>query len=982
METLITTILVNILSNVLTQILLDPTYKGEEGKEPLKPCLDTNLTPILQKAVAKVGRSLELQYSQQEMELRRFLVLPEVDTIVRQVYSSKLFSDAGSLEEIRTEFDLLYGLHLPEGQTGVADLIPSQNLFDLICNGCEKAIDIAIDRGVLSAHEAKSSVRYRLVMDELAAIQKNLDCLQSQKQPNIQDFLKFEKTYRKQIACRHGKIMPPYFSNAHKFPLDQLYVCPNFSSLALQRSHQDKSLALTDFLAKIYRVVLLGNPGGGKSTFTDKLCKDLATRYEDKLLSGRQVTPIHVVLREYGKVKKTHQCSILQFIETTASSKYKVQPPDGAFEYLLLNGRVVVIFDGLDELLDTSYRQIICGDVEAFCNLYPSVPVVVTSREVGYEQAPLDDKRFETFTLSPFKNHQVEEYAKKWFSLGDNGDVDWEQKKQAFLVESESVPDLRSNPLILGLLCNIYRGEGYIPRNRPDVYEKCAMMLFEKWDKSRGIEVGLPFQQHIRPTMMKLAYWIYADEALQGGVTEKKLIKKTTDYLHEKRFEDYDEAEQSACQFVEFCRGRAWVFTDVGTTKDGERLYQFTHRTFLEYFTAKQLVRSCRTPKDLEEILLPKIADGEWDVVAQIAFQEQEKSTEGAADELLQSLINSSKGFKDEQIFNILSFASRCLEFIVPSPKIRKEITQSCFQFCMNSGMNYLNAKSRDKDKYSTSRDIDLIDNLSKSSPENLTTVLGSIESFFTQKIQSKNKYEGMLAFEILLSSDFSNILLEKIVYLESSRIKKICTNSSPLLFKFISRTKIVEINQSSIREVMDCIDSFSRDQACDILHTYSNIFEYSLLAEPILWIMDTILSVDRSVNRNYMILVEKIGKLLFRSIPLRLEKNMLDDFKSHWNLIFSENPVNYNLNISDFNVDQIFGCFLMIAILFEIRIGQEDFLNDVLPESMTCLLAKRYKSKNSNIELAFKQLGFNQDQQEMIKRWIKKEIYFIDLVN
>ena len=49
----IITVLVNILSNALTQIVLDPTYKG---KEPLRPHLETTLTPILQKAVLKSSR--------------------------------------------------------------------------------------------------------------------------------------------------------------------------------------------------------------------------------------------------------------------------------------------------------------------------------------------------------------------------------------------------------------------------------------------------------------------------------------------------------------------------------------------------------------------------------------------------------------------------------------------------------------------------------------------------------------------------------------------------------------------------------------------------------------------------------------------------------------------------------------------------------------------------------------------------------------
>jgi predicted NACHT family NTPase len=165
-----------------------------------------------------------------------------------------------------------------------------------------------------------------------------------------------------------------------------------------------------------------------------------------------------------------------------------------AFEYLLRSGRAFIVFDGLDELLDTSFRQEITNNVEAFCRLYPAAPALVTSREVGYEQAPLDDKMFALFRLAPFNDQQVREYAQKWFDRDD--DYIREQRRQkaaAFISESSLVQDLRGNPLMLGLMCNLYRVEGYIPKNRPEVYGKCSIMLFERWDKVRDILIPLPF---------------------------------------------------------------------------------------------------------------------------------------------------------------------------------------------------------------------------------------------------------------------------------------------------------------------------------------------------------------------------------------------------------------------------------------------------------------------------------------------------------
>ena len=146
---------------------------------------------------------------------------------------------------------------------------------------------------------------------------------------------------------------------------------------------------------------------------------------------------------------------------------------------------------------------------------------------IGYEQSPLDIVKFEVFHLAPFNNGQVEEYAKKWFSIDTELNPEQQiQKAGLFLKESKIVPDLRSNPLMLALICNIYRGENYIPKNRVKVYEKCAEMLYSRWDKSRGIISSIEFEDYLESLISELAYWIYSREDLQSGVSEYELIKK------------------------------------------------------------------------------------------------------------------------------------------------------------------------------------------------------------------------------------------------------------------------------------------------------------------------------------------------------------------------------------------------------------------------------------------------------------------------
>jgi hypothetical protein len=66
-------------------------------------------------------------------------------------------------------------------------------------------------------------------------------------------------------------------------------------------------------------------------------------------------------------------------------------------------------------------------------------------------------------------------------------------------------------------------------------------MLFDRWDRSRRIDVEFPFKSRLRPAMQHLAYRIYSEPGLQAGVTESWLVDETAAYRHPRRFEDLDE---------------------------------------------------------------------------------------------------------------------------------------------------------------------------------------------------------------------------------------------------------------------------------------------------------------------------------------------------------------------------------------------------------------------------------------------------------
>ena len=321
------------------------------------------------------------------------------------------------------------------------------------------------------------------------------------------------------------------------------------------------------------------------------------------------------------------------------------------------------------------------------------------------------------------------------------------------MIESQKVSDIRSNSLMLSLMCNIYKQENYIPENRPKIYKKCADMLFRAWDRSRGINPDVTIQDTKMESLISyLANWIYTSESLKDGVREEELIKKATEYLHRSTFEDVDEAKKVSIDFIKFSKGRAWILSAVGSTKDHE-LYKFTHWTFLEYFTAEWLCRIYEETNDLTNYLIPRIKKREWDVVAQLALQMRGEFSENALEKIFNKILKVAQESTDVERLNLLSFAARSLAFMNPDPNTVKAITKDCFEFSLILGKQGLTKEAEAPYR--------LILDLQLSVKENRNKVAEALKNLILDYTKTKKDDEAVLAAEILFIIK-DNLLNEK----------------------------------------------------------------------------------------------------------------------------------------------------------------------------------------------------------------------------
>ncbi|MET9626085.1 NACHT domain-containing protein [Lentzea sp. NPDC006480] len=452
-----------------------------------------------------------------------------------------------------------------------------------------------------------------------------------------------------QVAALHNSIRLPHIGVSRAVRYNQLYVRPDIIS-----DDQFRLGAPGD------RTVILGDPGAGKSTLAAKFAHDIAR-------DGSGRVPFLVVLREFTGTFDQGGHDLLHYLEMVSQAPYNVKAPPDAVEYLLRTGQAVVVLDGLDEVVQTELRRRVAALVEGFAHLYPLVPIVVTARRIGYEEAPLDKDRFATAHIQEFSDEQVKTYVRRWFVL-DEATSPAERKRltDSFIEDSDQIVELRSNALLLALLCAMYSSDRYLPRNLAQVYERCAVMLFEQWDAKRGIPLPLKFHGRLRGAVQHLAWTMFTAPESGRAQSRTRIVNILTRYLEDK-LDDHDESIATAEQFLAFCTGRAWILTDVGAT-DTEPQFGFTHRTFLEYFAAEYLVRTHRTAADLWEALRPNI--GQWEVVAQVALQLYDRNVEGGADELLTEAVAAGG----------LDFAARSLHHMHPSTRTVRRIAEEALR--------------------------------------------------------------------------------------------------------------------------------------------------------------------------------------------------------------------------------------------------------------------------------------------------------------
>jgi len=284
--------------------------------------------------------------------------------------------------------------------------------------------------------------------------------------------------------------------------------------------------------------------------------------------------------------------------------------PAPLFYDALENGKALVLLDGLDEVHDPSERSRVVHHVKNFYlnyrgNTDRSLPAtgqsnkfVITSRIVGYREAPLEAEDIFHLTLLDFNKEQISQFAENWcltYEIAQSGDTpkaarDAEVEKSKLLKSifgNAGVEKLAANPLLLTILALIHRQGTELPNRRAELYELYLTTLIKTWNRARslaGMSVGSMDDKETVKILAPLAYWMHANRP-SGTARRIELEREITRHFSERRKLVLDDAEREAARFLDDVRTYSGLLAERGPDA-----YGFVHLTFEEYLAARHIV--------------------------------------------------------------------------------------------------------------------------------------------------------------------------------------------------------------------------------------------------------------------------------------------------------------------------------------------------------------------------------------------------------
>jgi len=383
-------------------------------------------------------------------------------------------------------------------------------------------------------------------------------------------------------------------------------------------------------------VVVLGAPGSGKTTLSRFLVMLAAGAIT---MTGVEVAtwrlPLRVAFRDFvERQRQNPTLSLLEYLDVQAKAEFSLALPRNFIRKAIDSGQAMLILDGLDEVGAADERAEMRDLVAAFASTHKKLPILVTSRIAGYDDAPLLITRsiagkrnlqilFWKLALEKFNDSDLRAFVTQWYSVQEPSDPVARDRGIADLLTAlngdDRVRELARTPILATLIAMIHRVEANLPGERAKLYELCVRMLLETWPaqaKRPFDEIDAGLQRAYLESLafaMQISRTIHTRETVT--IARGDLIARLLPILRKRDYDNEPEERVAGIigRWIDHLEKHSGILSQQSTG-----IYGFFHLSIMEYLASQGMERELGGDAAIG-IMAQRVGDPLWQEVCLLA---------------------------------------------------------------------------------------------------------------------------------------------------------------------------------------------------------------------------------------------------------------------------------------------------------------------------------------------------------------------------